>query len=220
MSQQQKEQKALPNGSSSNKTFADLYAHLLTLAPPLTPPSHPTVPDLTAAIASLGVHPALEVALHLLNNDLPSAHFLVRHMHAAPAFEGMFLHGILHRIEGDFDNARAWYADVAKSEVYETVWPPGKDGAKGEDGQSMTGGKSGGVRFVDEVEAWVKRREGEESALEEKSVAEIKRVVEFVSAKFGTEVWPDATSEWASPSGDASKIQEQMILGDRGFRRF
>jgi hypothetical protein len=80
-------------------------------------------------VARLDLHPVVESALHILNLDLPSAHFLLRHMQAPPAHEAMFLHGILHRVEGDVANARAWYADVRASDVFEAVW--GEDGGGG-----------------------------------------------------------------------------------------
>ncbi|KAI9823699.1 MAG: hypothetical protein M1819_001143 [Sarea resinae] len=105
-------------------TFSTLHTYLLTFPAPLAPPPpHPHCLALTSRISSLALHPALEAALHILNADLASAHFLVRHMQGPPAFEGMLLHGILHRVEGDFANARAWYRDVCGSEVYGVVWP-------------------------------------------------------------------------------------------------
>lgn len=66
---------------------------------------------LASQIADGLFHPLLEAALHLLNADLYAAHFLLRKMQADKT--GMWLHGILHRMEGDYDNARTWYADVA-----------------------------------------------------------------------------------------------------------
>lgn len=44
-------------------------------------------------------------------------------------WEAMFDHALLHRIEGDIENARAWYADVAGSGAFEYVWADG-DGAE------------------------------------------------------------------------------------------
>ncbi|KAK5061377.1 hypothetical protein LTR84_007919 [Exophiala bonariae] len=76
----------------------------------------------SSRISDLSLHPVLESLLHILNLDLPSAHFLLRHMQAAPAYEAMYLHGILHRIEGDLDNTRAWYRDVQDSDVFRAVW--------------------------------------------------------------------------------------------------
>lgn len=41
-----------------------------------------------------------------MNNDLFSAHFLVRKMQEDPI--GKWLHGILHKLEGDYANAKCW----------------------------------------------------------------------------------------------------------------
>lgn len=51
-------------------------------------------------------------------------------MQAAPAFEAMYLHGILNWIEGNIDNARAWYRDVKETDVFEAAWP-GDEGLEG-----------------------------------------------------------------------------------------
>ncbi|KAL2057996.1 hypothetical protein ABVK25_001614 [Lepraria finkii] len=71
---------AAPTPNPSFPTFSALCTHMLTLPAPLSPPPKPTSPSLTAAISSLSLYPTLEAALHILDNDLPSAHFLVRHM--------------------------------------------------------------------------------------------------------------------------------------------
>ena len=101
-------------------SFESCYSRLLLLKPPLLLPAKPTDPSLTDVISSLYLHPTIEIAFHILNNDLPSAHFLVRHMETAPAYEAMYLHGILHRIEGDYENARAWYKDSRSSDVFQS----------------------------------------------------------------------------------------------------
>ena len=188
----------------SRGNFESCYAHLLELRPPLLPPSKPTDPSLTDAISSLYVHPALEAALHLLNNDLPSTHFLVRHMEAPPAYEAMYLHGILHRIEGDYDNARAWYRDVQSSEVFRSNWQR-IDNALG---------------FIDQVERLVKQKNGSEKELEVRSVEEIKGVVDFVVKKFGSGKHGDARSAWVQSEGENKKLGQEMVSGDRGFRKF
>jgi hypothetical protein len=87
----------------------------------------------SSRISNLSLHPVLESLLHILNLDLPSAHFLLRHMQAAPAYEAMYLHGILHRIEGDLDNTRAWYRDVQDSDVFRAVWSGDGSGVRGGD---------------------------------------------------------------------------------------
>ncbi|KAK0336451.1 hypothetical protein LTR02_012514 [Friedmanniomyces endolithicus] len=111
-------------------TFDAVYAHLTTAYPyPVLPfPSpNPHSKTLSHTIASLSVHPTLEALLHILNADLASAHFLCRHMQNEPAWEGMYIHGFLHRVEGDYRNADAWYGNVAESECFRRAWP-GQEG--------------------------------------------------------------------------------------------
>lgn len=96
-------------------TFSELRLKLSQNPYPVFNPDAPVSKEVTTQIAALELHPTLEANLHLLNHDLPSAHFLVRHMQSSPAVEGMLLHSILHRIEGDFNNARAWAGDVWNS---------------------------------------------------------------------------------------------------------
>ncbi len=195
---------ASPPTTSNPPTFDTLYAGLQTHPAPLLPRGRARDPQLTAAISSLSLHPALETALHLLNLDLPSAHFLVRHMQAAPAYEGMYLHGILHRIEGDYDNARAWYGDVADSDVFRKVWRSGDEGRA----------------FVGRVEAWKKRGEGDGKELEEESRRELGAVVDWCVERFGKGEWRDASSVWVQPREDIKKTGEEMVSGGKGFREF
>ena len=101
---------SLQKPAPKDRDFPSILSQLLAHPAPVLPPPCVLLPSLTGDIAALSLHPTLEAALHILNHDLPSAHFLVRHMQADPAFEGMFLHGILQRVEGDYDNARAWGA--------------------------------------------------------------------------------------------------------------
>lgn len=118
--------------TTTSATYENILRQLLppqTPAPVLPPPSaehdqkpRPHHPDLTAAIASLQLHPTLETLLHILNADLAGAHFLVRHMQSPPAWEGMALHALLHRYEGHISNARAWYTDIAGCAVLDFVW--------------------------------------------------------------------------------------------------
>ncbi|KAI9752666.1 MAG: hypothetical protein M1815_000370 [Lichina confinis] len=131
----------------SEPSYGALLSQLRTTCPtPLLPPSKAHTPSLTSVIASLALHPTLEAALHMLNHDLVSAHFLVRHMQAPPAYEGMLLHAILHRIEGDYDNARVWYRDVSRSDVFRHAWGEPRDGDDDE------GGNQGGNDDSDEDE--------------------------------------------------------------------
>jgi len=201
------------DSAPSPTTYATLYAQLLTLPAPLLPPGHLHSTALRSAIASLSLHPCLETALHILNADLPSAHFLVRHMQSPPAYEAMYLHGILHRVEGDYDNARAWYSDVDASEVFRKVWA------------EEEGGQKGAWRLIDEVEM---ARKGSRSGREEidieelgrRSLGEIKRVVDFCEGKFGTGRVVDATEVWVEMRGKHKEMAEGMIVGGEGWREF
>lgn len=192
-----------------------------------------------ATISSLSLHPTLESILHILNGDLPSAHFLLRHAQSKPAWEMMYLHGILHRIEGDIDNARAWYGDVEDQEVLKTVWNQMR--TEDEAADVTTRWKA----FLSRVERWrdsIKARNGskgqlskdgayagidwgkEEQELRDQSLEEIKKVLEFCENKFGTGHIKDASSIWIQESqkhgGKIKDIKSDMIVGGEGWRKF
>lgn len=126
-------------------------------------------------------------------------------MQAPPAYEGMFLHGILHRVEGDYDNARAWYSNVAESDVFKNSWEGGEEQARG---------------FIDKVEGLVRRKEGEREELEGESRREIGKVVEWCRERFGEEEWRDASEAWVKPGEEHRKMGEEMVSGGKGFRDF
>lgn len=125
-------------------------------------------------------------------------------MQAPPAYEGMFLHGILHRIEGDYDNARAWYGNVAESEVFGKVWES-EDKAR---------------EFIGGVEGLVKKGKGDRQGLEKESEREIKAVMEFCRGKFGEGEVRDAREAWVKPGDDHRRMGEEMVTGGKGFRQF
>ncbi|PWN45452.1 hypothetical protein IE81DRAFT_339387 [Ceraceosorus guamensis] len=118
---------------------------LLSVIPSMPLPEHEHSkgrrPHLTSKIADLHCHPALEAALHLANGDLYSAHFLVRKSQGG-AKELDWGHAILHRLEGDYGNAKCWYTDLSQlqnSHIYTQFW----------EGQSVTPGQ-----FVDLSAFW------------------------------------------------------------------
>ena len=150
------------------------------------------------------MHPVLEAILHILNNDLPSAHFLCRHMENKPAFEAMYTHGILHRIEGDYRNAEAWYNDVAESEVFQSVWSSVDDA----------------VAFIKDVEKLRKQKVGDLAKLETESKREIESLIEFCRQKFGVEKVLDATQAWVDNSEKISEQASKMLVGGEGWRQF
>ncbi|KAI9647201.1 hypothetical protein NHQ30_003584 [Ciborinia camelliae] len=207
-------------------TFKSLHARLLKIPAPLLPPSSPHDPTLTLEIASLQLHPALETALHLLNLDLASAHFLARHMQSVPAFEGMYLHGILHRIEGDYDNARAWYSDVKESEIYSKLWGKGGQTWKAWREEHKNGGNreflDGGQKFLDAVQKFkeTQAKGGDGASLEKQSRGELDGIIEWCVDKFGTAKMVDASSAWIKPSDEIRRMGEGQVSGDSGTRKF
>ena len=119
----------------------------------------------------------------------------------------MYLHGILHRLEGDYDNARAWYGNVVGSEVFREGWWRGRE----EDG----------VGFVGRAEGLRKRGEGDKEAMGRESVGEIRAVVEFCRRKFGEGEVRDARGAWKQTEDEAHrKMGQDMVSGGKGFRQF
>jgi len=58
---------------------------------------------------------AYQAALHLWNDSLEAAHELVQEL-GTPT--GMLLHGIMHRREGDYDNAKYWFHRTGNHPAY------------------------------------------------------------------------------------------------------
>ncbi|KAK9896963.1 hypothetical protein P389DRAFT_51659 [Cystobasidium minutum MCA 4210] len=106
---------------SSRPTFIDeelLKRPLPELIPPkLSPTQNPPYSEsIRNKIAEKKCHPLIESALHLMNDDLFSAHFLLRKMQEDEW--GKWLHACLHAAaaEGDLEkNAKLWYEQVDPS---------------------------------------------------------------------------------------------------------
>lgn len=125
-------------------------------------------------------------------------------MQHAPAWEGMYIHGLLHRVEGDVENARAWYGDVSGSGVFGFVW--GEGGAEG---------------FLDRVKEFKGRgRKGGEEELREESRGEFERLVEWCKGSFGVARVEDATGVWVRPGEKEREMAAKMIVGGEGWRKF
>lgn len=88
---------AIPTASDTKSGYRTVLNHLLStphvfFSPPVSPHKLLIIQNTSKngglpTIASLSLHPVLESILHLLNCDLPSAHFLCRHAEVAPKFE-------------------------------------------------------------------------------------------------------------------------------------
>jgi hypothetical protein len=211
-------------------TFSELYESLLCQCqtnPPLLPPvaafSETTArtirtPALGNEIANLFLHPTLEAALHILNLDLPSAHFLLRHMQSPPAWEGMFLHGILHRIEGDYDNARAWYGDVKDSEVFAYAW--GRSSASKASSTGPERGLDAALTFIADAQNLKETSKGDRDELGSRSLDEIQAVVAFCAKRFGVQRVEDARGAYTSNEGKIKEKGQAMVVGGEGWRMF
>lgn len=130
-------------------------------------------------------------------------------MEAPPRYESMMLHAILHRIEGDYENARAWYRDVENSDVFQRTW--------GSDGLDKV------MEFVRRVE--IVRKEAkvvdaeEMKSLQEQSMREITSVIQFCERAFGTEKVEDASEIWVKDE-KSSTNGSNMVIGGEGWRQF
>jgi hypothetical protein len=67
-------------------------------------------------------NPAAAAALWLYADELDRSHTLSQSLHTAT---GSFLHGIMHRREGDFGNSLYWLAQARSHPVWDTI--PGYD---------------------------------------------------------------------------------------------
>lgn len=76
--------------------------------PPLCPAA-PWNRELSARIAAAGLPPAVASALLLWNDDLDASHTLSQ---ALPDRLGSWLHGTMHRREGDYSNSKYWFRKV------------------------------------------------------------------------------------------------------------
>ncbi len=130
-------------------------------------------------------------------------------MQAAPQFESMILHGIPHRIEGDYEDARAWYRDVKDSDVFRTVWGDG--------------GSEKAMDFVRRIEILRKETKQQDVSevhqLEDGSKQEIRTVLEFCEKKFGTQKLDDARAVWVQDEKSSAKGSD-MVVGGEGWRQF
>lgn len=68
--------------------------------------------------AANGKHSLLEAALRLLAGDLDTAHRISQEIASR---DGSFWHGVMHRREGDYSNAKYWFRRVGEHPAYRTL---------------------------------------------------------------------------------------------------
>jgi hypothetical protein len=98
--------------------------------PPLTPEYawHPRLDEEIAVLSEerlaeerpdgLMSAQAWKAALHLWNDSLAAAHELVEHLETPT---GAALHGIMHRREGDFENAKYWFHQAGDHPAFHSL---------------------------------------------------------------------------------------------------
>jgi hypothetical protein len=79
-------------------------------------------PELATAIDALDVGTGVKAGLHLLNDDLERCHDLAQDREGTGTFD--YWHAILHRREGDFGNAKYWFARTGPHPVRIEVYGP------------------------------------------------------------------------------------------------
>lgn len=61
---------------------------------------------------------SIKAGLHLWNESLDKSHCLSQNI---PHPTGSYWHGIMHRMEGDYDNAKYWFDRVGTHPIYKTL---------------------------------------------------------------------------------------------------
>ncbi|SAM66704.1 uncharacterized protein UBRO_12723 [Ustilago bromivora] len=137
-------------GQTNNVCPPQWLGRLLNSVPALpleaVPHNRPNHADLQGIIPDASLHPAMEACLHLINGDLYSAHFLVRKAQGGSRYLD-WLHAILHKLEGDFRNAKMWYTDLGNNNV-------GAEDGMDEHQTPSEGGRERARKFVRFHEFW------------------------------------------------------------------
>jgi hypothetical protein len=103
------------------RTAQEIADYLLARNP--QPPLMPTkVFDdaLTDEIAATPGPATVKAGLYLLNDDLPQSHQLAQSVEGNPL--GDYWHAIIHRREGDWNNARYWFGHVGPAPILVQVY--------------------------------------------------------------------------------------------------
>ena len=79
--------------------------------------------DLTAAIEALDEPDVVKAGLHMLNDDLARSHEHAQKHEGDKTCD--YWHAIVHRREGDFDNAKYWLGQVGRHPVLSRVYDGG-----------------------------------------------------------------------------------------------
>ena len=106
-----------------SQTLSEITQRLLARRP--LPPLVPTSvsdPALTSAINDLNAPALVTIGLHVLNDDLASAHPLSQELEGDPVAD--YWHAIIHRREGDYSNSRYWFGRVGPLPLLAEIYGP------------------------------------------------------------------------------------------------
>ena len=88
---------------------------------------------------------AVKSALLLWNDDLYPSHTISQNIHNEV---GSYLHGIMHRREGDFSNAKYWFSSVGIHPIFSSLYKQASEISA----EVKSWGKWDPNRYIDEVE--------------------------------------------------------------------
>lgn len=153
-----------------------------------------------------------------------------------PKAEGLFVHGILHRVEGDYENARAWWRDgaVCAPGVIARVHTGGVGDAEGiidatcafrvayERGYAVARRRMGydAVSVAEEGSREEEEEEEEFAALKAAHDGELRRVWSWCVQRYGVERWVDASGEFGEKSDKYRELAGAQLVGGEGWRVF
>ncbi len=99
------------SGSTYETLFVQLDAHAEALA---LSPRQPTDSGLSAAILQSDLSRTVQCGLLIWNGDFHTAHPIAQSLDSA---DGSYWHGIVHRMEADFWNAKYWLKQAGEHAV-------------------------------------------------------------------------------------------------------
>jgi hypothetical protein len=101
--------------------------------------------ELTGEDSSQSKYLAVKSALLLWNDDLYPSHTISQNLHNEV---GSYLHGIMHRREGDFSNAKYWFSSVGIHPIFSSLYKQASEISS----EVKSWGKWDPDRYIDEVE--------------------------------------------------------------------
>jgi hypothetical protein len=98
----------------------DLVEKLRTFEPSPLVPTAVRDAALDDRIAALKAPPLVRAALHLWNDSLARCHDLAQEIETV---DGSYLHGLMHRREPDYGNAKYWFRRVGRHPLFASLEP-------------------------------------------------------------------------------------------------